>query len=496
MSWTRTDIRRVATALADASRAGEWTVDAIQAEFRVLLGPRAEPWWTNRLSEVLVETYRDDPADRPLELARFVELLIRADLDAQFEDDDDEDSEEWSEDEDEDDWSEDPFDAIVESQRPDPEPEPEPLPRLDVPPQPPPLDRWKIVAPRMVPGRWDVPAISTEAELARFLGVNANDLAWLADPRSWERQATSTNLRNYSYDWVPRRSNVPRLIEAPKPWLKQLQRRVLRRILDRIPPHEAAHGFRAGHSAITNARCHVGTEVVLRVDLEDFFARVDSGRVYGVFRVAGYPERVAHLLTALCTNAAPSAVVDHGLRELPPGQRHGLRQHLGTPHLPQGAPTSPALANLVAYRMDARLSGLATSIGGAYTRYADDITISGDAGLLRRSATIRRAVLGIVDAEGFRPNVDKSQLMTRAGRQVVTGIVVNERLNTPRAEYDRLRAVLHDARIRGPEAANREGVSDLRAELTGRIAWVAAVNPERGHKLRVRFNEVQWGSST
>lgn len=273
-----------------------------------------------------------------------------------------------------------------------------------------------------------------------------------------------------------------------------MQRRLLHEVLDLVPAHEAAHGFTRGRSAITNASAHAGRPVVVSFDLEDFFASVSAARVYGLFRTAGYPEPVAHSLTALTTNAVPidewSAVPrpsDPGLI----GSHHRLGRSLATPHLPQGAPTSPALANLAAFRLDRRLTGLAATLGGAYTRYADDLTLSGSRRLLVGTERLRESVAGIAREEGFLVNQRKSRIATRATRQQVCGIVVNRRLNVPRAEYEQLRALLHNAR-RGPAGENRSGVADFRSHLLGRIAWVESLDPERGARLRARFERIDW----
>ncbi len=151
-----------------------------------------------------------------------------------------------------------------------------------------------------------------------------------------------------------------------------------------------------------------------------------------------------------------------------------------------------ALANLAAFRLDRRLAGLATSFGAAYTRYADDLTFSGSGGLLAGPDRFRAAVADIARYEGFRVNERKSMLATSAGRQRVCGIIVNERLNVTRGEYDRLRAILHNAARRGPDGENRAGVRDFRAHLLGRIAWVESLNPDRGAKLRGQFARIRW----
>ncbi len=362
-------------------------------------------------------------------------------------------------------------------------------------PQPPRHVPTAVFAPAMGRMRWPVPVLDTPADLAGMLDLHRGELAWLADRRGLERRARDLRLRNYRYRWLARPGGPPRLIEQPKRLLKETQRRLLRGILEAIPPHDAAHGFRRGHSALTHARRHTGREVVLRFDLEDFFASIPAGRVYGVFRGAGYPEAVAADLTGLVTNTLPVAEWAAAPRAADPAvgaAHHRLGRRLAAAHLPQGAPTSPALANLCAYRLDCRLAGLADAFDATYTRYADDLVLSGGSRLHAGAAAVRAAVEAIALAEGFRVNPRKSQLMTRAGRQQVCGVVVNAHPNAARADYDRLRAALHEAALRGPAAANRAGVPDLRAHLLGRIGWVEALNPARGAKLRRQFARIDW----
>jgi hypothetical protein len=169
-----------------------------------------------------------------------------------------------------------------------------------------------------------------------------------------------------------------------------------------------------------------------------------------------------------------------------------LARRLATPHLPQGAPTSPALANLAAFRLDRRLRGLAAALELTYTRYADDITFSGPDRLLRIADQLRSTIGHIARAEGFTVNDRKSTLTTRAGRQQVCGVVVNQRPNVPRADYDTLKAILHNAAKKGPGDQNRNGEPDFRAHLLGRIAWVEQLNPQRGAKLRGQFAHISW----
>lgn len=160
-------------------------------------------------------------------------------------------------------------------------------------------------------------------------------------------------------------------------------------------------------------------------------------------------------------------------------------------HLPQGAPTSPHLANLVAARLDRRLTGYADAAGMTYSRYADDLTFSGDR-TSAHAARVLAAASRIVAEEGFAVNPAKTRIRTRAARQQVTGLVVNEHPTVPRDEYDRLRAILHNAARSGPAAANRDRHPDVRAHLQGRVAWVASASPERGRRLLRQLEAIDW----
>jgi len=353
------------------------------------------------------------------------------------------------------------------------------------------------LAGAMVRRPWPVPVLDGAADLARLLDLDPAQLDWFADVRGMQRRAPGTRLHHYSSRWLGKRG-APRLLEAPKPRLRALQRTVLRSVLDVVPAHDVVHGFVPGRSALTGARVHTGAPVVVRLDLSAFFASIGAERVYGRFRLLGYPEAVAHLLTGLCTHRTPLAV----LRTMPAGgdsdDRFRLRQWLTTAHLPQGAPTSPALANLVAAGLDRRLAGLATSLGLQCTRYADDVTFSGGplvpgGDLGAGAARLVRCVSAIAADEGFTVNPAKTLVRGAGARQVVTGIVVNERTGIPRDEFDRLKALLHNAVRFGPASQDRQGHHDFRAHLAGRVSWVEAVSPGRGRRLRETFDRIAWG---
>jgi hypothetical protein len=232
--------------------------------------------------------------------------------------------------------------------------------------------------------------------------------------------------------------------------------------------------------------------MVLRFDLRHFFPSVRAARVHRVFRTAGYPVRVARLLTGLCTNVVPEDMWQTAPGPEQPPLSREEQTLFRSPHLAQGAPTSPALANLCAHRLDCRLHALAQSLKAVYTRYADDLAFSGGEELEWSARRFQVQVCRIALEEGFEVHTRKSRFMRQGVRQQLVGVVVNERPNLRRPEYDRLKAILHNCACRGPAAQNRDGHADFRSHLLGRIAHVTLLNPVRGQRLRNLFDRIRW----
>jgi len=337
---------------------------------------------------------------------------------------------------------------------------------------------------------WHMPVINTPAELADWLGIETRELDWFADLKNLEYKANQGRLRHYHYRPLAKRFGHIRLIEAPKPRLKEIQRRILAEILEQIPPHCAAHGFRRGRSIKSFAAGHVGQQVVLKIDLRDFFPSIGAARVKALLRTVGYSEHVADLLAGLCTNATPLEVWEGIATEADCGQPVMPSRLYARPHLPQGAPTSPALANLCAYRLDCRLFGLATSAGAAYTRYADDLAFSGGCDFERVVKRFQLHACAIAFEEGFSVRHRKTRIMPRGVRQRLAGMVVNDHLNVPRADYERLKATLTNFVRFGTPSQNREGHDNFRAHLLGELSFVEMINPIRGQKLRRLFEQI------
>lgn len=423
----------VAQALAHAFLGSDWSLDGLLERGEAAVGSRGQ--WLRPLSKSVLEAFPEAPLDRHEDLEDFVrtnETFERA-------------------------WKE-----------------------RRIPHRTP---RFLPFEPRMGTQRWHVPVLTTSGDLARWLNLTPGELDWFADRRGLNQRSP---LQHYRSTWLARGARLPRLLEAPKRRLRMMQRRLLDEMLSRVPVHDAAHGFVSGRSALTHARIHTGQKLVVRFDLAHFFTSISAARAHGVFKALGYPREVATALLGLCTTRTPQAVLSEAPYPEPftaelSGARFNQLRLLAEWHLPQGAPTSPVLANLAAFGLDVRLAAFAQKKGLRYSRYADDLVFSGE-----KLGPLHDFVRTVVEEEGFRLNDAKTRVMRSHQRQEVTGLVVNEKPNVTREAYDLLKARLHRCEKQGPRPES------LRAELLGEIAWVAMSSATRGAKLRVMFDRIPW----
>ena len=327
-----------------------------------------------------------------------------------------------------------------------------------------------VMAPITAFADLDVPQMATIDALAAWLFLPVPRLDYLADIHGRHEEHGEPAVNHYHYVLQQKKTKGMRLIEAPKPMLKTVQRQILRSIIDKIPNHVDAFGFVKGRSCLDGAARHAGESVVMCFDLRDFFPSIGSGRIFGMFRCIGYPSAVSRYLTALCTTATPSRLLER--------LSFDERTYYRRPHLPQGSPASPALANKAAFTLDRRLAALASRLSANYSRYADDLSFSGDQHIV---GTLSIIVPQIVREEGFFLNSAKTRIMPDVTRQVITGIVVNKHLNTSRQSFDQLKAIIHACEKTGDM---RLGDPSFRESLLGKIGWVESVNPQRGQKLR------------
>lgn len=276
--------------------------------------------------------------------------------------------------------------------------------------------------------------------LAKKMGI---DLAFLEEiARSAEQ--------NYSPFLKKRTGKKPRTIDNPSDTLKAIQRKILSRLLEQevVPLH--LHGSLKGRSPISNAKSHLGQRYVIRIDIVDFFPSVSDKQIYDTWTGLGYGAPPARLLTALTTF------------------RH---------RLPQGAPISSFLANLVLREADKVLVDAAASAGCNFTRYVDDLVFSGDfpQGLVQCTAD------ALQDA-GFRVSRKKLVIMPSSSLQEVTGLGVNSTKgpSVPRYKRNKIRAGIHQL----PMLTHGPDFNKAATSLASRIAHVDKLNPEPARTLK------------
>lgn len=317
-----------------------------------------------------------------------------------------------------------------------------------------------------------LPVLSTPAELAETIGLTIPRLRWLAF------HSEAPTRIHYVLFHIKKRSGGLRQLAAPHRDIARAQNWIKQTILDPLPLHDAAHGFVPGRSTVTNAEPHVGSDVVVNTDLQDFFPSIIFYRVEGLFRSFGFSPAVATIL-ALLTTECPREQVRMGGETYYPAT--------GPRALPQGACTSPAISNLISRRLDQRLQGVANSLGMRYTRYADDLTFSTSGEAANKVAYLLACIRHIADEEGFRVHPKKTRVCRQNARQSVTGVVVNQTLGAPRPLVRRLRAILHNAKQTGLDAQNRENHPHFESWVRGMIAYIEMLNPAQGGRLRAAY---------
>ncbi|QDU82304.1 Reverse transcriptase (RNA-dependent DNA polymerase) [Polystyrenella longa] len=320
-----------------------------------------------------------------------------------------------------------------------------------------------------------LPELHSVEELAEAMETTVAELRFLAFDR---RTSTTTHYQRFA---IPKKTGGIRNISAPMPRLKRAQEWILWNILDKIELHPAAHGFRTGRSIVTNAEPHVKAEVVINVDLENFFPTVTWRRVRGLFRKFGYSEQLATVLALICSEPEVTEVqLDQKTYYVQQSERR----------LPQGAPSSPAITNILCRGLDARLTGLAEKLGFTYTRYADDLTFSHAGQGSAAVGRMLRQVSYVVEQEGFQLHPEKTRIFRKGSRQEVTGLVVNERVNIPRKKLRQFRATLYQIEKDGPEGKHWGNSPNVLEAIEGYANFVAMVDPEKGREFQLQVRTI------
>ncbi len=321
----------------------------------------------------------------------------------------------------------------------------------------------------------NLPIFETVESLADTMGVTLSELRFLTFTRK------SSEVTHYSRFFLPKKSGGKRLISAPKPKLKQVQYWILEHILKKVKIHEAAKGFVEKESIITNATPHVNKRVVINLDLENFFPTISYKRVYGQFKALGYSPAISTILALLTTEPEVKEVtLDNKKWYLSQKERF----------LPQGAPTSPALTNILCRRLDRKLQKLADNMDYSYSRYADDLSFSSDDDTKESVGKLLRRVKHLVTQEGFIVHPRKTRVLRKGRRQEVTGLTVNEKVSIDRKMLRKFRAVLFQIEKDGPEGKVWGNGDNLMRSIVGYANYINMVNPQKGRELCERAQQL------
>ncbi|CAN2189434.1 RT_Bac_retron_II domain containing protein [Candidatus Nanopelagicaceae bacterium] len=318
-----------------------------------------------------------------------------------------------------------------------------------------------------------LPLVETLLQLASAMELTTDDLVWLC----YERAASDTD--HYSRFEIPKRSGGKRLISSPKPKMRIAQSWINENILKALIPSQYCFAFRPKLSILDNAQQHVNKPLILKLDVQDFFPSITFVRVRGYFEYLGYNPGIATVLALLCTDSPRVRVTVRGKRQI---------VAIGPRSLPQGACTSPALANLIASRLDSRISAYVAKLKGSwtYTRYADDLTFSTsevDAPL----GQIISAVSKISADENFKIKNTKTRIMRSPKRQTVTGLVVGEDVRIPKATIKKMRALFHNIDTKGKEVVSEELGKEAVNVARGYWAYLHMVSPTTANKYLKKY---------
>ncbi len=313
-----------------------------------------------------------------------------------------------------------------------------------------------------------LPIIKDDKELADILDIEYKKLRFLAYHRD---VVIVDHYHRYS---IPKRSGGERNIAAPKTVLKGVQRKILELILEKIEVNDYAHGFLKGKSIVSGADMHIKQpELLINIDLENFFPTITFERVRGMFKSFGYSGYISSLLAMLCTYC-----------ERMPIEIKGQTRYVKTSEriLPQGSPASPMITNIICRRMDFKIGELTSKYNFSYSRYADDMSFSFEGAIDKEQ--IKKFVFDvqcIVYDEGFRINKEKTRYLKKNNRQCVTGIVINnEQLGVPKIWLKRMRAAIYNAkRLKEKGQLSSHNIN----EISGMASWLTSVNQERYNKI-------------
>lgn len=301
------------------------------------------------------------------------------------------------------------------------------------------------------------PIILNSFHLSNLCGVKWNSIQKLIDD----------NITSYHKFFITKKNGYSkRKILAPNSDLSAVQKYIKVEILDKVKISDSCYGFVKKKNIVTNAKVHIGNEIVLNIDLKDFFPSISSDRVYYIFnKICGYDKTMSYCLTKLVTYRN---------------------------FVPQGACTSPTISNIVSFMLDVRLEQLSKKCGINYTRYADDITFSGSSEKI--NFKFYNFVKKIIEEEGFVVNENKVHFSAKSNRQEVTGLIVNNnKISVSRTYIRKIKQELYyigkfglELHIKNSNIENGFYVEHLK----GKIMFVRSIDYQKGNDLLKEFNKL------
>jgi RNA-directed DNA polymerase len=289
----------------------------------------------------------------------------------------------------------------------------------------------------------------------------------------------------------PKRDGRTRSISSPEPFLMDVQRWVLHHVLSACDVHPSSYAYQRDRSIVHCARMHLGARWLIKLDVHDFFETIQERRVYPIFRRLGYARLLSLELTRLCTRVSPSEPVRRVYHKYQGRAPYSVDAE---GHLPQGAPTSGALANVVAIGVDSKLSRLAQREGLVYTRYSDDLVFSAGRDFSRgRAADVVRRASAILASDGFAAHRAKTRIVPPGARHVILGLLVDEEQVRLSPEFKR-RVEVH---VRGVVKFGLAGharhrrfnsVLSMIDHVDGCIAFAASVDPAFANTMQDGWN--------
>ncbi|CAB3913708.1 reverse transcriptase family protein [Achromobacter deleyi] len=295
---------------------------------------------------------------------------------------------------------------------------------------------------------------------------------------------------------IGKRSGGRRWISVPVPPLMAVQKWISQNIVNSVLPHPAAFAYVRNRRILDHAYRHCGADWMLKIDIKDFFGNISERQVFNVFLSLKYTRLLSFEMARLCTKASPNRQGERWCNvDLDYSVSGYSSKFIGS--LPQGAPTSPGLSNLVFSPIDHQLSELAQAESAVYSRYADDLCFSFTGSSRSAAVKMKRAVAEILWNAGFSENLKKTRIIPPGARKILTGLNVNDSTPTiPREVRNLVRMHLHYARVNGiPQHCRERGfrsVIGFRNYLLGVIGYVASINDQAGKKFLYQFNELNW----